>query len=202
MQTRTTAPQSITTKNLFETEITCLYGSRAPLHLTWTLSIKTYSPKVTSRMPSQPLIEQKVLGITHHPATRRKIPSHFFICRFADAVYSPTVNFAHLYHKHGNETVAPEDTEFISTRKGVQDRDGAFDLHPKSALIQPIFRVLNDPKSGVEGILLGTVEWDLYLLGLLPEGVTGIFCVLNNTCGEVFTFLIDGPRVREFWIHS
>jgi len=60
-------------------------------------------------------------------------------------------------------------------------RDGAnstFD-HPHSFMSEPVFRVLNDPLSDIVGYLSGLVAWDRYLINLLPEGVSGITCVLK-----------------------
>jgi hypothetical protein len=70
--------------------------------------------------------------------------------------------------------------------------------HPHSVLIQPIFRELGDvnDSSEVVGLLQAVVPWDRYLTNLLPEGVDGITCVLKNTCGQAFTYELNGNRVR------
>jgi hypothetical protein len=64
--------------------------------------------------------------------------------------------------------------------------------------MQPIFRELGDvnDSSEVVGVIQGVVPWDRYLTNLLPEGVDGITCVLKNTCGQAFTYELDGNRVR------
>jgi hypothetical protein len=70
--------------------------------------------------------------------------------------------------------------------------------HPHSILIQPIFRELGDvnDSSEVVGLIQAVVPWDRYLTNLLPEGVDGITCVLMNTCGQAFTYELNGTRVR------
>lgn len=66
--------------------------------------------------------------------------------------------------------------------------------HPHSAYIQPVYQRLNDPTSDLVGFVHGTLPWDRYFLGLLPEGVRGVYCVLKNSCGEAFTYDLEGPR--------
>jgi len=65
---------------------------------------------------------------------------------------------------------------------------------PESALIQPIFERLNDPDSRLVGLMHGRVSWDKYLIGLLPEGVSGMYCVLKNSCGGAYTYKLDGRK--------
>lgn len=73
-------------------------------------------------------------------------------------------------------------------------------LHPHSVLIQPVFRNLGsiNETSEIIGLIQAVVPWDRYLTNLLPEGVDGITCVLKNTCGQAFTYELDGNRVRVF----
>lgn len=70
--------------------------------------------------------------------------------------------------------------------------------NPHSVLIQPIFRELGDVNNSSEvvGLLQAVVPWDRYLTNLLPKGVDGITCVLKNTCGQAFTYELNGNRVR------
>jgi len=59
-----------------------------------------------------------------------------------------------------------------------------------------VFEKLNDPKSDMVGMLHGIVPWDRYLQNLLPNGVKGITTVLKNTCGQAYTYVLDGSEVR------
>lgn len=68
--------------------------------------------------------------------------------------------------------------------------------NPHSTLLQPVFEKLKESNSTLVGMVHGIIPWDRYFLRLLPEGVAGIFCVLENTCGEAFTYMLNGTRVR------
>lgn len=65
-------------------------------------------------------------------------------------------------------------------------------MNPHSALIQPVFAELNNPESELVGLAHAPIQWDAYLLGLLPQGVNGVYCVLRNSCGESFTYKLKG----------
>lgn len=67
--------------------------------------------------------------------------------------------------------------------------------HPHSVLLQPVFLELNDPTADLVGLLHNSVPWDRYLTNLLPEGVDGIVCVLINTCGQAYTYVLSGNAV-------
>lgn len=58
-----------------------------------------------------------------------------------------------------------------------------------------MFAELNDPNSEIVGLVHGTVTWDSYLLGLLPDGVSGVYCVLQDTCGGSYTYELNGAKV-------
>jgi hypothetical protein len=69
--------------------------------------------------------------------------------------------------------------------------------HPHSLHVQPVYEELNDHDSNIVGLLFSLVAWDTFMSHLLPEGVTGIVAVLQNTCNEVNTYYLDGNKVRE-----
>ena len=70
--------------------------------------------------------------------------------------------------------------------------------HPHSIFVQPVFDNLNDQYSELVGVILANVAWDRYLANLLPEGVNGIYAVLENTCGQSFTYVIRGKKAVDF----
>jgi len=59
----------------------------------------------------------------------------------------------------------------------------------------PVFEELNKPDSNIVAYYVGVVPFDRYFAKLLPEGVNGIYCVLRNTCGQAYTYELDGNRV-------
>ena len=69
--------------------------------------------------------------------------------------------------------------------------------HPHSLLMVPVFEKLNDRQSPIVGLIFGVVPWDRYLANLLPEGTSGICCVLRNTCGQTHTYSLAGSKVRD-----
>lgn len=112
-----------------------------------------------------------------------------------EAVLSGVENFAGL----SSTAFKPEDHE--EYHKQVVDYDKnetstTYD-HPHSLLMQPIFKTLHDHTSDVVGVLSGVVAWDRYLDDLLPEGINGLTCVLKNTCGQAYTYQLDGNRVSH-----
>jgi hypothetical protein len=66
---------------------------------------------------------------------------------------------------------------------------------PHAFFFQPIFREIYDVTSDVVGTINALIPWDRYFANLLPEGVNGITCVASNTCGQSFTYFIDGNKV-------
>eukprot|EP00977_Amphora_coffeiformis_P016581 scaffold5169_cov172-Amphora_coffeaeformis.AAC.12 len=66
--------------------------------------------------------------------------------------------------------------------------------HPHSLLMTPVFEKLNDRTSPIVGMVYGVVPWDRYLTNLLPEGTSGVFGVLKNTCGQSHTYTLTGRK--------
>jgi hypothetical protein len=65
--------------------------------------------------------------------------------------------------------------------------------HPHSFFFHPVRERLNDPDAAVVAVLGGGAPWDQGLRGLIPVGVNGIVTVIENNCGDVFTYEINGP---------
>eukprot|EP00934_Nitzschia_sp_Nitz4_P003459 Nitzschia sp. Nitz4//scaffold506_size4488//37//3349//NITZ4_009244-RA/size4488-snap-gene-0.0-mRNA-1//-1//CDS//3329553613//3449//frame0 len=59
----------------------------------------------------------------------------------------------------------------------------------------PIHEDPTDVNSRIVAAHFTSMAWDVFMLGLLPEGVKGITVVLDNSCDQSFTFNLDGPRV-------
>jgi hypothetical protein len=69
--------------------------------------------------------------------------------------------------------------------------------HPHSFLLDPIyptFRSEMPDRDSLVGFLVAILPWDSYFSNLLPQGVNGIVVVLHNTCGNHFTYKINGPE--------
>ena len=68
---------------------------------------------------------------------------------------------------------------------------------PQSLLVQPIFESIYTPQthSRIVGHVFSIVTWDAYFLDLQQEGVSDVTIVLRNTCGQEFTYELDGDAV-------
>lgn len=62
----------------------------------------------------------------------------------------------------------------------------------ESIIAHPIYDTLSKEKV-VVAFLYAVLPWDRYFQETLPDGVDGIICVVTNTCGQAYTFQINGP---------
>jgi len=67
------------------------------------------------------------------------------------------------------------------------------DNKPRSIILQPIFSDFAET-SAVVGHYLAVVEWEKYFSEVLHHGVNGVVVVLRNTCGQVYTFVVNGDE--------
>jgi Adenylate and Guanylate cyclase catalytic domain len=67
------------------------------------------------------------------------------------------------------------------------------DHEPYVNIYYPIFEYM-DRNSLPVAILSTTVFWKNYFVNVLPEGVKGVVCVVENSKGQTFTYRIDGPN--------
>jgi hypothetical protein len=84
--------------------------------------------------------------------------------------------------------------KFVKSSEGTDMT--AFD-RPHCGFMQPVYRDLYDPTSGIVATMQAGVPWDSYMSNLLPEGVSGINIVLSNTCDQSFTYSLDGNKVKH-----
>ena len=60
--------------------------------------------------------------------------------------------------------------------------------------MKPVFKSLGSKDIG--GFVMGVVGFDSFLVDLLPNGIRGIRVLIDNSCGDKFTYELDGNRVR------
>jgi hypothetical protein len=65
---------------------------------------------------------------------------------------------------------------------------------PEAVLVQPMVDDVSSDSSQVVGAVTAVLAWDNFFTGLLHESVTGIVCVVTNTCLQSFTYALDGPN--------
>jgi hypothetical protein len=66
---------------------------------------------------------------------------------------------------------------------------------PHAFFFEPVHREPFNDASEIVGLISALLPWDRYFANLLPIGVKGITGVLENTCGQSFTYFIDGRKV-------
>jgi hypothetical protein len=66
---------------------------------------------------------------------------------------------------------------------------------PHAYLVEPVFERVGDPTALVVGYLQGLVPFDRLLQNVLPEGVSGVYVVLENNCAEQYTYVLNGNEV-------
>jgi hypothetical protein len=67
---------------------------------------------------------------------------------------------------------------------------------PHSYLVEPVFTNVGDSSALVAGYIQGLVPWDRMLYNVVPEGVCGVYVVLENSCAETYTYMLNGNKVR------
>lgn len=55
-----------------------------------------------------------------------------------------------------------------------------------------IFEKPHDTTSPIVGVISNPFAWDRALLGLLPDSVYGIYTVIRNSCGQSYTYELNG----------
>jgi class 3 adenylate cyclase len=66
---------------------------------------------------------------------------------------------------------------------------------PHADPVSPLFYPVLDkygPDANVVAVLATMLSWRSYLTGVLSPGVKGVVCVVQNKCGQTFTYQIDG----------
>jgi hypothetical protein len=86
---------------------------------------------------------------------------------------------------------ALHDTFMVSS-----DTESAYE-RPHASFFQPLFRQIYNDTSEVVGDIIAIIPWDRYFANLIPEGVNGITCVVSNTCGQSFTYYLNGNSVSR-----
>lgn len=94
-----------------------------------------------------------------------------------------------------------ENDPLTANRKSVMNlflnrwRNGTFEYEagPVSDVYIPIFDSFGS-NGRLAQIMTAYVYWQSYFTHVLPEGQNGIVAILENTCGQAFTYLLHGPR--------
>jgi hypothetical protein len=112
-----------------------------------------------------------------------------------EGVLGPT-SFDNLYSLAGLAYKKGDHEKFHAPFLVSSDTETAW-KRPHTQFHQPIFREIYNNTSEVAGYMNAVVPWDRYFANLLPEGVKGITCVASNSCGQSFTYYLDGNKVSD-----
>ena len=67
---------------------------------------------------------------------------------------------------------------------------------PHGYVVAPVYANLYDTEnSPIVGMVRGLVSYERYLEDLLPGKARGVTCVLKNTCGQIYTYELNGKKV-------
>lgn len=64
--------------------------------------------------------------------------------------------------------------------------------YPHSIAWYPVHDKLDDPASKIVLLLAFGIAWDFTMRKLVPEGIRGLVAVVSNSCGQSFTYEVDG----------
>jgi hypothetical protein len=105
-----------------------------------------------------------------------------------------STTFSDVYGLSGIASKDEDHEHFHAQFMVSSDTKSAYE-RPHGFFFQPIFREIYNVTSEVVGSVIAVVPWDRYFANLLPEGVKGITCVAINTCGQSFTYYLNGNNV-------
>lgn len=66
--------------------------------------------------------------------------------------------------------------------------------HPHSFVYAPVHKSIHDATPTVVATITAAIAWDTSLRNLLPDEVRELVCVIRNSCGQSYTYLINGVR--------
>ena len=66
---------------------------------------------------------------------------------------------------------------------------------PSSYAIVPVFDSFKEDKRKIVGFLFAVVPWDIYFQNILSDSAQGISVEVEDTCGSLFTYRVNGPDV-------
>jgi len=95
-----------------------------------------------------------------------------------------------------------DEDPLTANRKAVMDlflnrwRNGTFEYEegPVSDAYIPIFDEYG-PEKKLVSVLTAYIYWQSYFTNVLPEGQNGVVCVLSNSCGQKYTYILHGAKV-------
>jgi hypothetical protein len=94
-------------------------------------------------------------------------------------------------------STGPVFSEVTDTRILTGANSSLAEAWPKMFVMEPVYSAFGKAYTDIAGALLSVVSWEMYLVDLVPNGIEGIQFVLSNSCGQSFTFEVNGHEVRR-----
>jgi len=67
-----------------------------------------------------------------------------------------------------------------------------YEEDPMTPMVYPVFDRFGKEDRKVGGVMYTVMYWQFLMMGILPDNIHGIVCVLKNSNGQVHTFQING----------
>jgi hypothetical protein len=67
---------------------------------------------------------------------------------------------------------------------------------PMSMFVKPIFSTLEEGTSEIVGYVQSLIEWKYFLSGFNANGAGNIVCVVENSCGDLFSFILSEKSIQ------
>ncbi|CAB9501130.1 Receptor-type guanylate cyclase gcy [Seminavis robusta] len=114
---------------------------------------------------------------------------------FAPGQHDKSHKTIHEAHSYDTSATLDSSSSDSSADDVMIDSLSAADF-PHSVLMAPVYDSFNTSNQSLAGVIHGILPWDKYLTELLPPGERGIHCILKNSCGQAFSFQINGPQAN------
>mmetsp|Transcript_117760 Transcript_117760/g.175888 ORF Transcript_117760/g.175888 Transcript_117760/m.175888 type:complete len:1128 (+) Transcript_117760:68-3451(+) len=72
---------------------------------------------------------------------------------------------------------------------------GGAEVHPQSYILEPVFDSFEDD-ARVVAFIIAIFPWNNYFRNILPDSIRGVDVVVDDRCGDVHTYRIDGSEVE------
>lgn len=71
---------------------------------------------------------------------------------------------------------------------------------PQSIAVLPVFKEPNDAESDIIGFIVAVIPWGQFFENIIQDGQNGVFAVLEESCGNAFTYKVDGGNATFFGV--
>jgi hypothetical protein len=124
-----------------------------------------------------------------------------------EGVFTRVLDLTVLLRSMFPDNVHAQEHQDTTDRLSVKDTD-EFSL-PHAFFVQPVFasitvddhdhedsvHEMESMRNPIVGFLIAAFPWDRFLTNLLPAGSSSLRCVLANSCGQQFTYELNGNAV-------